>query len=73
LGAAILEARPVIMDGPDRSRRQVQIVDGAALRPGHEVTGPALVVYPDTTLLLPSGDRATMDAYRNLVVLIGDG
>jgi N-methylhydantoinase A len=72
-GAAILEERPVAIEGPDRSRRQVRIFDGAALRPGHEATGPALVVYPDTTFLLPSGDRATMDAYRNLIVQIGSG
>lgn len=72
-GAAVLEERPVVMEGPDRSRRQVQIFDGAALRPGHELIGPALVVYPDTTLLLHSGDRGTMDAYLNLIVQIGSG
>jgi hypothetical protein len=30
-------------------------------------------VYPDTTLLLHSGDRGTMDAYLNLIVQIGSG
>ncbi len=71
--AAVLEARPVVMEGTDWSHHQVRIFDAETLRPGHEVTGPALVVFPDTTVLLPSGDRASMDPYRNLVVQLGVG
>ena len=66
--AAFLGERPIHLDGVEPFRRLVSTFDGAALSPGNRVIGPALVVYPDTTLLLPSGDRATMDAYRNLMV-----
>jgi N-methylhydantoinase A len=38
------------------------------LTPGANLQGPALVVRPDTTLLLSHGDRASVDAYGNLSV-----
>ncbi|MGH2621074.1 MAG: hydantoinase/oxoprolinase family protein [Anaerolineales bacterium] len=66
--AAFLGERQIHLDGVEPVRRLTSTFDGAALRPGHRVIGPALVVYPDTTLLLPSGDRAMMDGYRNLIV-----
>jgi len=66
--AALLGERPIHLGGAEPVSRLVSTFDGAALSPGNRVIGPALVVYPDTTLLLPSGDRAMMDAYRNLMV-----
>jgi N-methylhydantoinase A len=35
--------------------------DGARLRPGNRLTGPALVEYPGTTVALASGQDATVD------------
>ena len=66
--AAFLGERQIYLGGAEPVRGEVSTFNGAALRPGNQVTGPALVVYPDTTLLLPPGDRAMMDGYRNLMV-----
>jgi N-methylhydantoinase A len=38
------------------------------LAPGAELQGPALVVRPDTTLLLSDRDRAGVDVYGNVIV-----
>jgi N-methylhydantoinase A len=45
-----------------------RIVSRAALRPGDEVAGPALVEQPDTTTLLADDELATVDEAGNLVV-----
>lgn len=62
---AFLETRPVVLEG---EMAAVPLFDGAALRPGHRLAGPALVVYPDTTVLLYPGDRAAVDRHLNLLV-----
>ena len=67
-GAAFLGERRVQLGEVEPIHRQISTFDGTALRPGNRVIGPALVAYPDTTVLLPAGDRAMMDGYRNLIV-----
>jgi N-methylhydantoinase A len=47
---------------------RARIVSRAALRPGDEVAGPALVEQPDTTTLLADDELATVDESGNLVV-----
>ena len=42
--------------------------DHTALRPGDTLAGPALVEERESTLVLPPGSRATVDAALNLVV-----
>jgi N-methylhydantoinase A/oxoprolinase/acetone carboxylase beta subunit len=44
---------------------------GDKLRPGHVLRGPAIIVYGDTTVFLPLGDRARVDEFFNLIVEIG--
>lgn len=41
------------------------------LAPGDNLRGPALVVRPDTTLLLSEGDLVNVDVYGNLIVEVG--
>jgi N-methylhydantoinase A len=41
------------------------------LRPGNEITGPAIVESAATTLLLHPGQTATVDNYLNLLLQIG--
>lgn len=41
------------------------------LAPNSEITGPALVVRADTSLLVNMGDKLSVDAYGNLWVQIG--
>jgi len=66
--AAFLGERQIYLGGAEPARGEVSTFNGAALRPGNQVTGPALIVYPDTTILLPLGDRAMIDGDRNLIV-----
>jgi len=54
--AGVMEARPV------------PAFDGAALRPGHHVTGPALIDAPDTTIWIPDGSTARLDTHATLII-----
>lgn len=62
---AFLEHRLMIFP---EGKRRVPCYAGEKLRCGHELTGPALVVRPDTTILLAEGDTAYVDAYLNLII-----
>jgi N-methylhydantoinase A/oxoprolinase/acetone carboxylase beta subunit len=42
--------------------------DGAALRPGHALAGPALVDGSDTTMWIPGGVSAQVDAHGTLIM-----
>lgn len=46
--------------------RPTNIYDYSRLRSGNVVTGPAIVEGPETTVVVPPGQQASMDAYRNL-------
>jgi N-methylhydantoinase A len=46
----------------------VQVFDGAALDPGDYFAGPALVDASDTTIWVPKGMAARMDASRSLII-----
>lgn len=43
---------------------------GEKLGSGHTFTGPAIVVLPDTTILVGQGDHAEVDSFLNLVITI---
>jgi N-methylhydantoinase A len=59
------EFRQVILaDG----RAETPFYEGTVLQPGHHITGPAIIVHPDTTVFLGTGDKLQVDSYRNLVV-----
>ncbi len=71
--AALMGTRPIWLDhGPLRLRSgQAQgtpVYDGEALQPGHAITGPALIVRLDTTIILDTDCRASVDAYDNLII-----
>ncbi len=51
---------------------EVVCYPGEQLLPGDAFTGPALVVRPDTTVLLHSGDQAFVDFSGNLVIEVGE-
>ena len=42
--------------------------DGAELLPGQQLTGPALIVHPDTTIFLGPRDQLQVDEYKNLII-----
>jgi len=53
--------------------RPVAVYDGERLRPGMALAGPALVERRDTTILVPAGDGAHVDAWGSLVIEVGRG
>jgi N-methylhydantoinase A len=58
-------SRPVYFGG---AWHETPVHDSAALLPGHALAGPAVVQYPETTLVLPPGSRGQVDAVRNVVI-----
>jgi N-methylhydantoinase A len=51
--------------------RAVTVFDGDALAPGHALRGPALIDGSDTTVWVPDGTTARVDALGSLVIQIG--
>ena len=51
--------------------QEVPGYDFERLRPGNVLDGPAIVWSPITTLVVPPGQRASVDEYRSIVVSIG--
>ncbi len=66
--ATSYERRLVLPSGP----QSVPFFDRRRLQPGHHVSGPAVIVQEDTTILLLETDQAAIDEYRNVMVTIGD-
>ncbi|MBN1665686.1 MAG: hydantoinase/oxoprolinase family protein [Anaerolineales bacterium] len=42
----------------------------ADLQPGNQLSGPAIILYPDTTILLETQDQAYLDGFGNLHILV---
>ena len=62
------EERPVVLS------HGIQMVShywGNRLRPGHEVSGPAILLLDDTTVYLGPTDHAKIDAYSNILIDVG--
>ena len=62
------ERRLVLPSGP----RSVPFFDRHRLHPGHHLSGPAVIVQDDTTILLSETDDAHVDEYQNVMVTIGE-
>ena len=52
----------------DATPRPTAVYDGDGLRPGARVSGPAIVEFTDTTLVLRHGQRAVVDPWRSIVI-----
>jgi len=65
---ALIEHRQVVF--PARALR-LPLYRGERLSPGNQITGPALVVRADTTILIGPSDHAHVDPYGNLLIAIG--
>ncbi|MBM3152832.1 MAG: hydantoinase/oxoprolinase family protein [Chloroflexi bacterium] len=65
---AFLLTRPVVFSSGSLPTRFYR---GEALLPGNRLEGPAVIVRPDTTILLGPSDTGRVDGYRNLVVEVG--
>jgi N-methylhydantoinase A len=64
---ALLDRRPVVL--ADKVA-EIPFYDGQKLQPGHRLSGPAVVVHPDTTVFVGPRDKLTMDTYKNLIIKI---
>jgi N-methylhydantoinase A len=49
----------------------VTVYDGERLAPGMKLAGPALVERRDTSILVPAGDRARVEAFGDMLIEIG--
>ena len=67
--SAIIEQRFVVLAA--NQKKEIPFYRGEALKPGNLIPGPAVVVRDDTTILMGETDRATVDAYLNLIIEIG--
>lgn len=65
---AYLETRPVLLAAGETP---TPLYDGERLKPGNLIPGPALVIRPDTTILVESQDQAQVDPFLNLVISVG--
>lgn len=64
--AAVVGTRPVRLD--ESGYQETTIYDYRLLRPGHELTGPAVVEVPTTTAVIPAGMTGVIDHIGNLVI-----
>jgi N-methylhydantoinase A len=65
---ALLDRQPVFFSAS--SPHTIPIYRGEALRPGNQLSGPALVVRSDTTILIGEGDNGNIDPFLNLIINI---
>jgi N-methylhydantoinase A len=68
---AIVETRSTCFD-PAEGYVDTPVYDRARLAPGDVIVGPGIVEQMDTTTVLLPSDVCRVDAYRNLIVEIGD-
>jgi N-methylhydantoinase A len=60
--------RDVVWYELDATPRSTAVYDGSGLRPGARVTGPAIVEFIDTTLVLRHGQVAVVDPWSSIVI-----
>lgn len=56
----------------DDTVHDTAIYDRTALRPGHVIQGPAIVVEDDATIVVQPDHEATVDRYANIEITRGD-
>jgi N-methylhydantoinase A len=68
--AAQTGSRPVCLDAAV-GFTGTPVYDYRQLRAGHLLTGPAIVEVPTTTVVIPDGTTAAVDALGNLTIRPG--
>ncbi|KAF0107952.1 MAG: N-methylhydantoinase A [Anaerolineaceae bacterium] len=66
--AALIEKREVLFA---QGKRSTPMYRGESLHAGNRLTGPAVIVRSDTTILLGPTDRAEVDPFGNLLIEVG--
>jgi N-methylhydantoinase A len=49
---------------------EIPVYHGESLVPGNVISGPALIVRDDTTILIENGDRGIVDPFENVEITI---
>lgn len=57
----------------DGAEREVALFHREALRCGQHFSGPAVVAQEDTTICIPAGFEAEVDAFLNLHLILREG
>jgi len=65
--AAFVESREIYCDNI-KAIREAKGYDLEKLLPGNEVEGPGIIWTPITTIVVNPGQKATIDAYKNIIV-----
>jgi N-methylhydantoinase A len=65
------QKRTVVFDDPERPH-DARVLWRPALTAGTEIVGPAVIEEPNSTTLLPPGDRATIDPRGNIVITLAE-
>jgi N-methylhydantoinase A len=65
---APIERRSVYLDD---GRAEIDVFEGAVLRPGQQINGPALIAEHTTTVLIAAGDRLEVDGANNFMIHLG--
>ena len=61
----VLDENTREVDFDQKGIHDTRIIDGLKLEPGMQLTGPAIVQEPSVTLVVPPGDRVSVDRYGN--------
>lgn len=57
----------------DTGLQPVQFYRGERIRNGNQISGPAVIVRSDTTILIGVQDQASVDPYLNLLIQVKEG
>ena len=66
---SLIDYRKIVMEG--NIKTEVPFYHGETLNHGNMITGPAVVLRNDTTILIGQSDHARVDPFNNLIIEIG--
>ncbi|HSE87082.1 MAG TPA: hydantoinase/oxoprolinase family protein [Candidatus Binatia bacterium] len=70
-GTAALKSERAVYFEENKNFIPTRVYDFNEMRPGMEFGGPAIIETPVTTVVVNPSDRAAMDEYRNIRILLG--
>jgi N-methylhydantoinase A len=66
--SAALKGRRKAYFGAEAGFIEVPVYDGLQLKPGNELSGPAIIEKPNTTIVIYPQQQARVDQYENIIV-----